>query len=159
MSSFFYVRSVVLKKWCLSLLILSASLPVSAPCWFYTKFGTELGVGFRMHGCKHGFDLSVNGTTVIVQSWIDAKLLYLNYPFQKPFYCGFGPGVLHNVAFVIAGPYRGTNHTTTVSAETVLGYEFCLHKNRFFFQVEGSIPFSNQAGFPIIPALVFGIEI
>jgi hypothetical protein len=125
----------------------------------YVKVGTECGIGYRWHRDKHGVDLSVNFSSILIDNWVSAKALYLQYPWyaqHRYFYWGAGAGFIHE-EFLLPQPIAGCSKTNYPSLEGLVGYEFNAEKKiKYFLQLGVSVPMTKDA-FPFLPALAFGV--
>jgi|GEM_PF-5402291 len=124
----------------------------------YVKVGTEMGVGYRWHREKHGFDLSVNLSSILIDNWVSAKAVYLQYPWyaqHRYFYWGVGAGFIHDE--LLLPTLHGCSKTNYPSLEGLVGYEFNTDKKiKYFLQLGVSVPMNKDA-IPFLPALAFGV--
>lgn len=118
----------------------------------YAKVGTEVGFGYRLHKESHGFDLSAAYTPILGSNWINAKALYLNYPFyEKDRFFYFGAGL----SMVLFDSFpRGWHRAPYLPL--AIGYEFSTEKStKTFLQFDLNFPLTTYPSV-ILPTLTFG---
>lgn len=143
------------------LLITSFSLNFSAleaeeSSLTYMKFGAThppgdtgilptIGLGTRVQKNSYGFDISLNGSSVIFSNYASLKGMVLYYPFNENnhFYVGFGAGVGYHENSAPLGPPYGSSSKKqgNVNLEAAIGYEFHHSRNfKTFIQLELTQP-------------------
>jgi len=96
------------------------------------------GLGYRAQRHQHGFDISLQVSTIVMLTHIKGSLLYQHYfrpSFQSQFYIGGGLGVSG-----LFGTY-GNDAIGAVSPEFVFGKQYLADTGgRRFFQMQVSWP-------------------
>lgn len=107
----------------------------------YFKAGTALGVGYRSHLGRCGYDLSASYCVPL--HLVSLKGSFLFYPFKDRFYMGLGGGIHHTVK-------RGND--TYPSIDLMLGYEvYRTEKLTWFVQLGLECMITGYQMFPIFP--------
>ena len=109
----------------------------------YFTAGSEIGLGFRNHK-RYGYDISCNYSLILTKNY-SLKGYYLNYPIFHTdilIYWGMGAGA----SFSADPSYREPHdyHRSSITADVLLGYEFCPVKNTIIF-------IQCEIGLPIAP--------
>ena len=101
-----------------------------------------IGIGRRHQMGYHGYDLSLNFSSVMLINSLSAKGMYLYYPFPNEkyrLYLGAGPGVGYNCSLEVEGGF--------ISLEGVIGVEFqCSPHFKPFVQLEATQPVCSFYG-------------
>ena len=123
--------------------------------WIYRPIFPGLGVGYRSHASRHGWDIDLTAFSYWELGFsLYGKGHYLFYPTQKNFYLGIGPGVIGgwiSVYFAGLKIYDGVFIKPTL--EGILGFEWNTEKSPLFLQLELGGSYGNIRFYP---ALSFG---